>query len=296
MLLALMRGLFVAGALSSFGTLLFGLAVWTPAARALDAAANARIARRLRTILAASLGLALIAGLDWLVLQAHAMAEAQTLGETLAAVPSVLFGTRFGQLLVAQAGALIGAAVCAALRRNLPATLLAGLAVLLEAGHSHAFAMAHGLSPLLLSQVLHLLAAGGWLGGLLPLRAVVTYAPLDLAWRALHRFSTLAATAVCVLAATALLQGVELSGGLKGLFGTDYGTVLLVKAALFLVLIAIGANNRLRLTPALAGARGEDSRRALALSIFVETAIGLLVVFAAAALSGLEPGIHITSD
>jgi putative copper resistance protein D len=295
MLLALMRGLFVAGALSSFGTLLFGLAVWTPAARALDAAANARIARRLRTILAASLGLALIAGLAWLVLQAHAMAEAQTLGETLAAVPSVLFGTRFGQLLVAQAGALIGAAVCAALRRNLPATLLAGLAVLLEAGHSHAFAMA-GLSPLLLSQVLHLLAAGGWLGGLLPLWAVVTYAPLDLAWRALHRFSTLAATAVCVLAATALLQGVELSGGLKGLFGTDYGTVLLVKAALFLVLIAIGANNRLRLTPALAGARGEDSRRALALSIFVETAIGLLVVFAAAALSGLEPGIHMTSD
>jgi hypothetical protein len=31
------------------------------------------------------------------------------------------------------------------------------------------------------------------------------------------------------------------------------------------------------------------------LSIGIETAIGLLVVLAAAALSGLEPGMHITS-
>jgi putative copper export protein len=71
--------------------------------------------------------------------------------------------------------------------------------------------------------------------------------------------------------------------------------VLLMKLVLFVALIALGANNRLRLTPALALADGEATRRSLVVSIGIETAIGLLVVLAAAALSGLEPGMHITS-
>ena len=66
--------------------------------------------------------------------------------------------------------------------------------------------------------------------------------------------------------------------------------MLLLKLALFAALIALAANNRLRLTPALASRDGEATRRSLALSIGIETAIGLLVVLAAAALSGLEPG------
>ena len=94
---------------------------------------------------------------------------------------------------------------------------------------------------------------------------------------------------------TAILQGIELSGSLNGLFGTAYGAVLLIKAALFAVLIALAANNRLRLTPALASREAEGTRRSLALSIGIETAIGLVVVLAAAGLSGLEPGMHITS-
>ena len=73
--------------------------------------------------------------------------------------------------------------------------------------------------------------------------------------RSLRRFSALAATAVCLLAGTAILQGIELSGSLNGLFGTAYGAVLLIKAALFAVLIALAANNRLRLTPALVSRR-----------------------------------------
>ena len=98
-----------------------------------------------------------------------------------------------------------------------------------------------------------------------------------------------------VLAGTAILQGIELSGGLNGLFGTAYGAVLLIKAALFAMLIALAANNRLRLTPALASRESEGTRRSLALSIGIETAVGLLVVLAAAGLSALEPGMHITS-
>ena len=216
---------------------------------------------------------------------------------TASAVPSVLFGTRFGQVLCLQAAALTGAAILVANARfTALAAILAGLAVVLEAGHSHAFAMAHGLNLLLLAQALHLLAVGAWLGELLPLLAVVRRAPLEVSQRVLKRFSPTAAVSVAILAATALLQGAVLSGRkLKGLFGTAYGAVLLLKLAFFAALIALAANNRLRLTPALASRDGEATRRSLALSIGIETAIGLLVVLAAAALSGLEPGMHITS-
>jgi putative copper resistance protein D len=170
------------------------------------------------------------------------------------------------------------------------AAALGGTAVMLEAGHSHAFAMAH--IPLVLSQMLHLIAAGAWLGGLLPLLIVVREAPLEAAWHAARRFSTLGTISVTTLAATAFLQGTLLSGGLTGLTGTAYGVVFLLKAVLFAVLISIAATNRFRLTPALAGPDGERASRALAFSIGIETMVGLCVIFAASLLSGLEPGMH----
>jgi putative copper resistance protein D len=295
MLLALMRGLFVAGALSSFGASLFTKFILLPVAGEFDAEPSKMVSRRLRAIMAGSLGVALLAGIAWLILQTQAMAETQSFAETIAVVPTVLFGTRFGQVLCLQALALAMAALLAGLQRDWLVAMLAGFAVLLEAGHSHAFAMAHGLSLLLLAQALHLLAAGAWLGELLPLLAVVRRAPLEVAQRVLKRFSPIAAVSVAIVAATALLQGAVLSGGLKRLFDTDYGAVLLLKLALFAALIALAANNRLRLTPALASRDSEVTRRSLALSIGIETAVGLLVVLAAAALSGLEPGMHITS-
>ena len=242
-----------------------------------------------------SIAVALIAGLAWLLVEAGAMAETATLAETLAALPAVLLGTWFGTVLLAQGIALVGAGTALALfprRSALPAGLAAA-ATLLEAGHSHAFAMSDAPSLLLLSQALHLVAAGAWLGGLLPLLIVVRQAPLDAAQHAARSFSTLGAVCVAVLIVTALYQGTVLSGGLAGLTGTAYGAMLLTKATLFALLIALAAINRLRLTPALTGPAGERSRRALGLSIAVETAIGLAVVFAASVLASLEPGMHV---
>ncbi len=297
MLLALMRGLFVAGALSSFGASLFTKFILLPVAGEFGAEPSKMVSRRLRAIMAGSLGVALLAGIAWLALQTQAMAETQSFAETAAAVPSVLFGTRFGQVLCLQAAALAGAAVLvAAYARFSPlAAMLAGLAVSARSGPQPRFRHGAWLEPSPPVAGAASLAAGAWLGELLPLLVVVAHAPLDVAQRVLQRFSPIAAVAVCLLAATALLQGIVLSGGLNRLFGTDYGAVLLLKLALFAALIVLAANNRLRLTPALASREGEGSRRSLALSIGIETAIGLLVVLAAAALSGLEPGMHITS-
>jgi putative copper resistance protein D len=294
-LLALIRGMFAAGVLSSFGATLFVSVLMLPVTQRLEPSTAWLIERRCRTVTWGSLVAAAMAGLLWLVLEAGFIADAETAGQAVAAVPSVLLDTRFGQVLAIQAFALLGASAAMATRRRagpLAAACFAGVATLLEAGHSHAFAMAHGLSALLLSQVLHLLAAGAWLGGLLPVLLVVREAPLDVAMLAARRFSTLGLASVAILAATAMLQGWVLSGGLLGLVGTAYGAVLLVKATPFAVLIAIAAFNRLRLTPALAAPNGEQSRVALIRSIAAETIIGLCVVLAAGMLSSLEPGMH----
>ena len=210
MLLALMRGLFVAGALSSFGASLFTKFILLPVAGEFGAEPSKMVSRRLRAIMAGSLGVALLAGIAWLVLQTQAMAETQSFAETSAAVPAVLFGTRFGQVLCLQAAALAGAAASVAARSG-PARLAApcspGLAVLLEAGHSHAFAMAHGLSLLLLAQALHLL------------RRVRGSADSCRSWvvamrRSRWRGEALLARGTRLSACrTAILQGIELSGG-----------------------------------------------------------------------------------
>jgi putative copper resistance protein D len=291
MLLALARWLFVAGTLSSFGVTLFAaLILPVPGADGQRPAA----ARHMQAILYASVALALGGGLVWLLLETAAKAETSGLADTLTAFPSVLFGTRYGQVLGLQALALLAAAAIGpGSRRGGLAAALAGSAVLLEAGHSHAFAMTEGPSLLLASQALHLLGAGAWLGGLLPLLVVMKEAPLESAYRAARRFSVLAIAAVILVAVTALFQGVVLAGGLNGLTGTAYGAVLIAKTVLFAGLMALAANNRLSLTPALAGPGGEASRRALAASVGVETGLGLCVIFAASLLSGLEPGMHL---
>ena len=95
-----------------------------------------------------------------------------------------------------------------------------------------------------------------------------------------------------ILAATAAAQGFELIGSVAGLFGTAFGQLALVKIALFLVLLAVAAFNRFRLTHTMATARGEWARRRVVQTVGAETFTGLLVVFAAGILASLPPAMH----
>jgi len=287
-LLVIARGLFVACALSGFGSALFATTLMAPVI-------EGPIERRVRSVMRLSLATSLPLGLAWLALEARSMAGARTLAETVAAIPEFLFHTSFGYVLASQGFAIAGALAAMAILRwpSLLALGFAGLAVLLEGCHGHGFAMAD--NALLLSQALHLLASGAWLGALIPLLIVVRDAPLSTAELAARRFATLGSISVAALAGTALYQGFVLSGGLRGLTGTAYGGVLLTKAAIFALLLALAAVNRWRLTPALDGPDAETARRGLISSIAAETALGLLVVLAASALSSLEPGMHMAS-
>ena len=294
-LLALVRGSFVAGVLSSFGSALFLAALATALFNRIQGGMARTLARQCRCVVWCSLVAAFVAGLAWLVFETSVIVDTESFTQAMTTVPSVLSDTRFGQVLALQSLALSGAAaamVSRGPRGPTAAACFTGIACLLEAGHSHAFAMSPGLSALLLSQALHLLAAGAWLGSLLPLFMVVRKAPLEIAEHAAGRFSVLGLVSVTILAATSVFQGWVLSGGLPGLTGTAYGAVLLTKGTLFAVLVALAARNRFQLTPALARPDGDRARRALVQSIVVETAIGLCVVLAAGVLSSLEPGMH----
>jgi hypothetical protein len=126
------------------------------------------------------------------VLEASAMSEAASATQSLTAISSVLLSTSFGGVLFAQALALLAANLASRVhpsaRRRLATVGLARLATALQAGHSHDFAMEDGLSLLLFSQGLHLLATGAWLGGLVPLLIVVREAAPKAATEALALF------------------------------------------------------------------------------------------------------------
>jgi putative copper export protein/mono/diheme cytochrome c family protein len=295
-LLALVRGLTDVGLISAFGTLTFRIFVLPRALAAAPANGIAVIDRHLLLLGRASLALALLASLAWLVLTAGVIAGTSGLAESLSATPAILSGTFFGHLVAAQIAVLLATGLTLggggrSLRWWL-ATGFSAVATGLQAGHGHAMAMYDGPSLLLLSQVLHLLAAGAWLGGLLPLALAVRVLPPKTGALAARWFSPLGQLCVAGLVASAGFQFWVMIGGLAGLVGTAYGWIALVKALLLLVLLGLAATNRYRLTPVLLRTEAPFASRALLRSIAWETGAGLLVVLAAAVLSSLPPAMH----
>ncbi len=288
--LALARGAAVAALLSAFGSLVFQAAVLpkVTARTPPTPGTAASLARLTRGSLLAAAALLPV----WGLLQSADLADAgHDLGRALAAVPAVLGGTVFGRVLLAQVVAVSAAALI--VRRHPRAALgLAALALLLQAGHGHALSMHDGPSLLLFAGLVHLVAAGAWIGGLWPLLMVVRGMPPRAGALAARWFSPLGKACVTGMAGSAAVQFTLLVGSLPGLVGTPYGWVAAGKLALLGVLFAFAVANRYWLAPALAGAAPEVARRRLLRAIAVQTGFGLLTVLAAGVLSSLPPAIH----
>lgn len=153
----------------------------------------------------------------------------------------------------------------------------------------------------LASDIVHLLAAGAWLGGLVGLmilllpRGDMTFARLDAARRALADFSVAGSIIVALLIITGLINIWAIVGtdNLSGLLTSLYGLLLFAKIALFGAMVALAAANRFRLTPALERAMllNDSARaaRALRLSLAVETTAGFLILALVAWLGMLAP-------
>ena len=318
-LLIAARALHFAAVISLSGVFAFECLVAGPAFQrsGLGAADAAPLRRRLQWLVWASLALLLASGAGWLVAISSEM-SGKPLGVALAqgAVTTVLTRTRFGEdwlLRLAFAGLLAMCLVAGTIRRARLGAVLGWarlvfaalmLATLAWAGHGAATPGPSGDFHLA-ADILHLLAAGLWLGTLPPLALLLAAARLDRNGRwafvvriAILRFSTLAVTSVAVLLASGLVNTWFLAGTVPALVGTEYGHLLLGKIALFLVMLAIAAVYLLRLTPRLATA-ALNSRDIVLCAVahlrrnaLLEATIGLVVLGIVGALGILPPGLH----
>jgi putative copper export protein len=294
MILAVARGAHLVALLSLFGTLIVA-ALIRPAVLA-DASADAGrlLDRKLALLLQGSGVGILLTGLAWLSVQAADMAGATTVSETLTAMPIALLDTQFGEaLLVRMVLVLVAMALARQFgrdRRIAFALVPAAIAVVAQSWMGHPAAA--GDNVLLAASMLHLLAAGAWLGALVPLYWVVKATPGQGAARAATRFSWIGQVSVLTLAVTAFVQGWSLIGDEAGMAGTEYGRLATLKLVLFGVLFLFAVVNRFKLSPMLEGTDAARANHHLTTSIVIETGVGLLVVLAAGWLATLTPAAH----
>ena len=221
-------------------------------------------------------------------------AEQQTVGVPLNDFVQTATGRPYLWLVVATLAAAIFA-VLAAARERWRAALwgsgaAAAVAMAIRASSGHA---AGGPDPLLQQayQWLHFAAAGLWIGGLVLLLLLLrerlgTHRPPI---QEARRFSNLAVWLVAVVALTGVLRAVSELGGLSNLLDglrASYGLTVLGKVAAGLVLIGLGATNRLRNVAILA-----EDERPLRRFVGAETVVALGVLVLTGVLTGWSPPV-----
>ena len=243
-----------------------------------------------------------LASLVALVAQTTGMAGSLREALAPATLGGIAVGTGFGRSVLVRLAAAL-AAVLLATRTTRPAgrTVVAGLgaaalASLAWSGHGAADTGAAG-GVHLASDLLHLLAAGAWLGALAALPPLARGAarpggspePLR---RASAAFSGIGTAVVAVLLASGLGNAWFLLGPAhwREVTTDPWGRLLLVKLALFGAMLALAALNRWRWAPALSRVDGAPGAgRALGRSVAWEAALGLAALGAAAVMGGLAP-------
>ncbi|HWN13217.1 MAG TPA: CopD family protein, partial [Candidatus Dormibacteraeota bacterium] len=179
---------------------------------------------------------------------------------------------------------------------------LAGVGAAAMAWAGHAAAVEGVGLPAALVDAVHLLAAGAWLGALLPLAALLRAAARaegtdarPFAVLAVRAFSRLAFAVMLLLVATGLANTWFQVGSVPALVGTSYGWLLLAKISLLLPVLLLARHNRRRLLPRLGGDGDTVGRPAMArLGSFVaaEAGLGLLILLITTGLSLSPPAVH----
>jgi putative copper resistance protein D len=310
-----MRAIHFIATISVVGTVFFTVLVAGPSlwAGMRESKVATLAVRRIIWIGWISLLSAVLSWAGWLVLIAAQMSDL-SVAVVLRGDPvwTVLTQTDFGQLWIARVTiAILLAGVMFSRWPSNHSRFLNGLALLLGtclvgtlawAGHAGAeFELTTKGIFHLTADALHLIAAAAWVGALVPLALVLRPAlgsgvpALGIARSATVRFSTLGVLSVTVLGLTGAINSWVLAGSVRALTATDYGHLLLVKVALFLVMLSVAAINRLRLTPNLLqqgdAASAWTAAGQLRRNAIVEAGIGVIILAIVAVLGTMPPGI-----
>jgi len=229
------------------------------------------------------------------------------------AIERVLLETQAGHVWLVRAGFLAILAAFLSLRVSVErradwraargeAVLLGVAALLPLAAAGHAAAVEPDTARAIASDGLHVLAAGIWVGGLLPLalllKTAATEAGADArpyAVLAARRFSRAALVMIVLLAATGTVLAIIHVGSVAGLVGTSYGRLLLSKLALLALALAFAALNRSVLLGRLGGdgpTVGRPAMRRLSSFVVVEAILALAILIIVAAMNVTPPARH----
>ena len=181
--------------------------------------------------------------------------------------------------------------------------MLLGVAALVPlAAAGHAAAVELDTARAMAVDALHVLGAGIWVGGLLPLafllKQVSTDAGADArpyAVLAARSFSRAALGVILLLAITGTMLAVTHVGNVAGLVGTAYGRLLLAKLGLLVLILGLAAVSRSVLLARLGGDGPTVARpamRRLAGLVLVEAILALVIVAIVAAMSVTPPAAH----
>ncbi len=321
-LLALTRFVHLVSITLLIGVFTFLLLVARPAFRKTEYPEDeefARFDKILLRLVAWDLLVAIASAVLWLAVQAASM-SGQAFWQALAPgiVWSVLTRTQFGRVWQFRLALLIFLGTFLLVRAReqdvkdwialrLEGALLAGglIAALAWAGHAAATEGTARL-PHLAADVVHLLATGVWLGGLLPFAFLLWLAAHShtgtwaaAAREATRRFSILGLVSVTSLTLSGLVNSWVLVGSVAGLVGTPYGRLLLVKLALLLLVLAIAAINLLYIKPLLLAPQSPDSEatvrrvlRNLEWNVIGEACLGTGILLIVGFLGIIPPALH----
>ncbi|MGY4398428.1 putative copper resistance protein D [Sphingomonas sp. UYAg733] len=302
LLLIAARWIVYAALLSAFGVSLFGV----QSAHRLQSGAGAFAMPG--PLLAGLAAAGFVASIAQIVAMAAAMAGIGIGDIDLQTLLDLVLGTAVGYAWLTRVAALLCLALAGGLLYNRPSAMLAvalgasgiATATLAWTGHGAMDDGARGWVHLG-ADMLHLLAAGGWLGAIaaliLLLRPSMAAMPSGVAQahRALERFSTMGAMFVGVVLATGIVNTWLIIGpeNFVKLPTVLYGQLLIAKVALFATMLTLAAANRFRLVPALAKVIATGDNRAalhaMRRSLLLELGCAIVILALVAWLGTLEP-------
>ena len=148
--------------------------------------------------------------------------------------------------------------------------------------------------------ILHLLAAGAWLGALVAfalmskINALQTEARIRLLARAVNRFEVIGAVIVVLITVTGVVNYLFIVGPkLDEVFLSTYGVLLFIKVVLFAGMLVLAALNRFHLGPflerSLQDGQYTTAANALRRSVVVELVAAVVIIGLVAWLGTLSP-------
>jgi len=267
-----------------------------------------------RSMLVGTAVLAVLFSIASMVMMASAMSGETDFAELRPHIEMMVFETDVGLAWVVRIVALVVGGLAVMLNQRAPGFSLliasfAGAIALASLAWSGHGAMDEGSRRYwhFITDILHLLAAGAWLGGLIAfallarINALQSEERIRLLVRAVKRFEWVGAVIVIVITVTGIVNYLFIVGPeLDEVFLSTYGILLFIKVGLFAGMLVLAALNRFHLGPllerSLQDRQYQVAANALRRSVVVELAAAVLIVGLVAWLGTLSPEMEMSAE